>query len=427
MSKILTMLALLASNAAALDDGRQTANPVVQWNRALLVILRTAGAQPATVHPTHSFALMHAAVYDAVNSIERSHRPYLVQLTHVWRHASQEAAAASAAHQVLVDLYPAFQEALDEELQRSLAPIPDGRAKDEGIRIGQTVAKRILALRSNDGSDAEPIPYVFGHEPGDYQSTPPNFPPQPQFTHWPFVTPFALPSAELFRPEPPPTLESHQYADDFNEVKSLGVVDSTKATPEEMLIGRFWNGPIQNFWNEITQSAVLAHHLSTARSARLFALLDLSMADGVIAFYDAKYTYNFWRPVTAIRAADPTINPETLPDPDWLPEVINTAPDPSYPGAHAVISSVGATVLIAFFERDHFVFNVTSEVLPGVERHFTRISAAGEEATLSRIFAGQHFRFDETAGQLLGQRVADFALEHILLPRRGEHQSDQNE
>jgi len=116
MSKILTMLALLASNAAALDDGRQTANPVVQWNRALLVILRTAGAQPATVHPTHSFALMHAAVYDAVNSIERSHRPYLVQLTHVWRHASQEAAAASAAHQVLVDLYPAFQEALVEEL-----------------------------------------------------------------------------------------------------------------------------------------------------------------------------------------------------------------------------------------------------------------------------------------------------------------------
>ena len=427
MSKILTMLTLLASNAATLDDGRQTANPVVQWNRALLVIVRTAGAQPANVHPTHSFALMHAAVYDAVNSIERSHRPYLVQLTHVSRHASQDAAAAAAAHQILVELYPAFQEALDEELQRSLAPIPDGRAKVEGIRIGQTVAERTLALRSDDGSDAAPIPYVFGNEPGDYQSTPPNFPPQPQFTHWPFVTPFALPSAELFRPEAPPVLESHQYADDFNEVKSLGVVDGTKATPEEMLIGRFWNGPIQNFWNEITQSAALAHHLSTARSARLFALLDLSIADGVIAFYDAKYAYNFWRPVTAIRAADPTINPETLPDPDWLPEVINTAPDPSYPGAHAVVSSVSATVLIAFFERDHFVFNVTSEVLPGVERHFTRISAADEEATLSRIFAGQHFRFDETAGQLLGQRVADFALEHILLPRHGEHQSGHDE
>src|SRR5262249_17342393 len=118
--------------------------------------------------------------------------------------------------------------------------------------------------------------------------------------------------------------------------------------------------------------------MSTARSARLFALLDLSIADGVIAFYDAKYTSTFWRPVPAIRAADPSINPETLPDPDWLPEVINTAPDPSYPGAHAVISSIGATVLVAFFERDHFVFDVTSEVLPGVQRHFTRITAAGE-------------------------------------------------
>src|SRR5262249_38086845 len=146
-----------------------------------------------------------------------------------------------------------------------------------------------------------------------------------------------------------------------------------------------------------------------ARSARLFALLDLSIADGVIAFYDAKYAYNFWRPVTAIRAADPNINPDTQPDPDWLPEVGNTAPDPSYPGAHAAISSVAATVLISFFERDQFVFTVTSEVLPGVERHFTRISAAAREATLSRIFSGQHFRFDLTAGQSLGRQVADFA------------------
>jgi hypothetical protein len=193
-----------------------------------------------------------------------------------------------------------------------------------------------------------------------------------------------------------------------------------------MLTGRFWNGPIQNYWNEITQTAAVMHHLSTARSARLFALLNLSIADGVIAFYDAKYTYNFWRPVTGIRGADPNINPETLPDPDWLPEVGNTAPDPSYPGAHAVISSLASNVLISFFEGDHFVFSVTSEVLPGVGRHFSRISAAAEEATLSRIFAGQHFRFDLNAGQLLGRRVADFALNHILIARHGEHESDDD-
>jgi hypothetical protein len=425
MSKILMTLTLLAS-LSALPHASAEVNPVVEWNRALLVIVRTPGAQPATVHPTRSFALMHAAVYDAVNSIERSHRPYLVQLAHVSRHASQEAAAATAAHQILVQLYPAFQDRLDEELQRSLAPIPDGREKAEGIRIGQTVGDRVFDLRSNDGSDAQPIPYVFGTEPGDYQSTPPNFPPQPQFTHWSFVTPFVLTSADRFRSGPPPALPSDRYGDDFNEVKSLGIVDSTTATPDEMLTGRFWNGPIQNYWNEITQMAVVMHHLSTARSARLFALLNLSIADGVIAFYDAKYTYNFWRPVTGIRGADPNINPETLPDPDWLPEVGNTAPDPSYPGAHAVISSLASNVLISFVEGDHFVFNVTSEVLPGVERHFSRISAAAEEATLSRIFAGQHFRFDLDAGQLLGRRVADFVLNHILIARHGEHESDDD-
>jgi PAP2 superfamily len=425
MSRILMTLALLTSLSAPVTKSyAQSVNPVVQWNRVLLVIVRTPGAQPATVHPTRSFAVMHAAIYDAVNSIDRTHRPYVVQIDHVLRHASQEAAAAAAAHQVLIQLYPTFRAMLDEELQRSLAAIPDGREKAEGIRVGQTVGDQILALRSNDHSDAQPIPYVFGTEPGDYQSTPPNFPPQPQFTHWPLVTPFVLTRADGFRPGRPPALPTEAYADDFNEVKSLGIVDSTTATPDEMLTGRFWNGPIQNYWNEITQTAVLSHHLSTARSARLFALLNLSIADGVIAFYDAKYAYNFWRPVTAIRAADPNINPDTQPDPDWLPEVGNTAPDPSYPGAHAVISSVAETVLISFFERDHFVFTVTSEVLPGVERHFTRISAAAREATLSRIFAGQHFRFDLTAGQNLGRQVADFALDHILLPRRGDHPSD---
>ena len=441
MSKTLMALTVLLASqsvqvgnsyAATDDDGQQipqssSVNPVVEWNRTLLAIVRTPGAQPATVHPTRSFALMHAAIYDSVNSIDRTHRPYLVQLSGVSRHASQDAAADAAAHEILTQLYPSFQAMLDEELQNTLALIPDGRAKAEGIRVGQTVADRILALRSSDGSDASPIPYVFGTQPGDYQSTPPNFPPQPQFTHWRFVTPFALPRADRFRSRPPPALASESYADDFNEVKSLGIVDSTTATPEQALIGRFWNGPIQNYWNEITQTAVLAHHLSTAQSARLFALLDLAIADGVIAFYDGKYTYNFWRPVTAIRAADPKINPETLPDETWLPEVTNTAPDPTYPGAHAAIAAVGATVLISFFERDRFAFQVTSEVLPGVERSFTRFSAAAEEATLSRIFAGQHFRFDLTAGQRLGRRVGDFVVDHFLLPRHRGHDSDNDE
>jgi hypothetical protein len=402
----------------------QPVNPVLQWNRTLLAIVRTPGAQLATIHPTRSFAILHAAIYDAVNAIDRTHRPYLVRLSGVSRGASQEAAASAAAHEVLVALYPAFKAPLDAQLQQSLAEIPDGNDKVEGIHIGQAVADRILALRANDGSNAPPIHYVFGTAPGDYQSTPPNFPPQPQFTHWSRVTPFALERASQFRPGPPPALTSDAYSDAFNQIKSLGIVNSTTATADEALTGKFWNGAIQNYWNEIAQTASLAHSLTTGQSARLFALLNLSFADDVIAFYDAKYTYNFWRPVTAIRAADTDNNPETLADPNWLPEVGKTAPDPSFPGAHGVISASGAEVLISFFERDHFDFNVTSEVLPGVERSFTSISAAAEEATLSRIFGGQHFRFDLSAGQRLGRDVADFVFDNVLTPVHRKDDSD---
>jgi len=437
MSRILITLTLLCSILSVQvnssygqmsqgDSSSQSVNPVLQWNRALLVIVRTPGAQPATIHPTRSFAIMHAAIYDAVNAIDRTHKSYFVNLSGVAQSASQDAAAAAAAHEVLVGLYPQFQAMLDAQLQQSLAQIPDGAHKADGIIIGQTVADGILALRSNDGSNAPPIPYVFGNAPGDYQSTPPNFPQQPQFTHWSHVTPFALERADQFRPGPPPDLTSERYATVFNQVKSLGIANSTAATADQALTGRFWNGAIQNYWNEITQTVAMERNLTTAQSARLFALLNLTFADGVIAFYDAKYVYNFWRPVTAIRAADTDNNPETLADPNWLPQSTNTAPDPSYPGAHAVISAAGASVLISFFDSDHFDLTVTSEVLAGVTRSFTRLSAAEEEATLSRIFAGQHFRSDLTAGQRLGRNVADFVIDNFLTLRHREDESDDD-
>jgi hypothetical protein len=411
-----TVAALAAANLApAMAQATKPVSQVVQWNQTLLVIVRTPGAQPATIHPTRSFAIMHAAIYDAVNAIDGTHQPYLVRLG-ASHFASQEAAAAAAAHEVLVKLYPSFQATLDAQLQQALAQLPS-RGKADGISIGNTVADRILALRSNDGSNAQPIPYVFGNAPGDYQSTPPNFPKQPQFTHWSRVTPFALESASQFRPGGPPRLTGDRYSDAFDQVKLLGIAGSTTATPDQALTGRFWNGAIQNYWNEIAQTASLAHGLTTAQNARLFALLNLSFADGVIAFYDAKYTYNFWRPVTAIRAAAADGNPDTEADPTWLPEVGNTTPDPSYPGAHAVISAAGAEVLISFFHTDHLEFSVTSEVMPGVERSFTSFPAAAEEATLSRIFAGVHFLFDLTTGQRLGSDIADFIVDNFLTSR----------
>ena len=414
-----TTAAVLAASslAPAMAQATNPVSQVIQWNRTLLMIVRTPGAQPATIHPTRSFAIMHAAIYDAVNAIDGTHKPYLVRLS-ASHFASQEAAAAAAAHEVLVKLYPNpnLQAALDAQLQQALAQLPSG-GKAEGVSIGNTVADRILARRSNDGSNAQPIPYVFGSAPGGYQSTPPNFPKQPQFTHWSRVTPFALEAADQFRPGAPPKLTSDRYIDAFDQVKSLGIAGSTTATADQALTGRFWNGAIQNYWNEIAQTASLAHDLTTAENARLFALLNLSFADGVIAFYDAKYTYNFWRPVTAIRAAATDGNPDTEADPNWLPEVGNTTPDPSYPGAHAVISAAGEEVPTSFFHKDHFEFDVTSEVLPGVDRSFTSLRAAAEEATLSRIFAGVHFLFDLTTGRRLGSDVADFVVDNFLTSR----------
>ena len=212
-------------------------------------------------------------------------------------------------------------------------------------------------------------------------------------------------------------MTSDRYADEVSEVQSFGVSGGTAATPDEALAGRFWNGAIQNYWNEIAQTAALAHDLTTAHSARLFALLNLTIADSVIAFYDAKYTYGFWRPVTAIQAAETDGNPRTVADPNWSPLTVTTPPDPSYPGAHAVISVAGAVVLDSFFDSDEFSLTVTSEVLPGVDRSFTSFTAAAEEATLSRIFAGVHFRSDLTVGQELGRNIADFVDENFLLPR----------
>jgi len=420
----LASAALTAQLIGAAPAAAQSIDPVVQWNRNLLAIVRTPGAQPATIHPTRSFAMLHAAIYDAVNAIVQTHEPYAIRFADASRRASQPAAADAAAHDVLVALYPQLASTLDAEFQQSLHLVPDGPDKTDGIRIGQTVAQAILALRNNDGANQPPAPFVFGAAPGDYQSTPPNLPKQPQFTHWPNVLPFALRRADQFRPGVPPALTSDQYADDLNEVQSLGITGGTAATPDEALTGRFWNGAIQNYWNEIAQTASLDRHLTTAQNARLFALLNLSFADGVIAFYDAKYTYDRWRPVTAIRFAGADDNPETTPDPNWLPEVGNTTPDPAYPGAHAVISAAAVEVLAAVLERDRLDFTVTSEVLPGIERSFASFSAAAEEAEQSRIFAGVHFRNDLTSGHRLGRDVADFVLDHFLTRRHRQEDDD---
>jgi hypothetical protein len=428
-----TLFALpaLSQEVDATDDhdrdagSTATIDPVVQWNRNLLILVRTPGVQSATMHATRSFAMMHVAIFDAVNAIDRRHRRFLVRFDGPHQDASIDAAVDSAAHEVLVALYPTQRATLDSDLTASLALIPDGPDKTAGIAIGKNIADQIVALRSNDGASAPPIPYRFGTAPGDYQSTPLNFPPQPQLTQWSRVAPFAIERADQFRPGAPPALTSDAYTEAFLQVKSLGMGGSTTATADQQRIGLFWNGAIQNYWNEIAQTASIAHHLTTSENATLFAKLNVGLADTVIAFYDAKYTYNRWRPVTAIRLADSDGNPATPADATWLPEGNkNTAPDPSYPGAHAAISAAAAEVLNSFFRKDAFSLEVTSEVLPGVVRSFTSFSAAFDEASFSRVLAGQHFSYDEDAGKQLGIGVADFVDDHFFAERGKDDRED---
>jgi membrane-associated phospholipid phosphatase len=229
------------------------------------------------------------------------------------------------------------------------------------------------------------------------------------------VTPFVLESGSQFRPPPPQPLTSDAYSDAINEVETVGSATSTTRTAEQTEIGTFWTPPIQNFWNQIAQTVALAHHSDLPTTARLFAALDLSLADSAIAFYDAKYAYRVWRPVTAIRLADTDGNPDTEADTSWLPLAGTTPADPSYPGAHSTISAAASDVLASVY-GDRQSFAVTSPALPGVTRSFTSFAAAAEEAGVSRIYAGVHTRLDHIAGVTLGQEVADFVLRNALLP-----------
>jgi PAP2 superfamily len=394
-------------------SAKQSGQPVIDWNQVLLSIVNTPGAQPANIQPTRSFAILHAAIYDAVNSIDRTREPYLISVR-APRDASETAAADAAARTALVGLYPPQQTSIDADYAAELAKVADGPAKDKGVRLGEQVATDLLAIRADDGSNATPPPFIPGTNPGDYRPTPPNFP-TPVFTNWGHVTPFVLDRGDQFRPAPPPALTSDTYAAATNEVESLGSATSTTRTAEQTEIGKFWNPPIQNFWNQVAQTVALARHSDLPTTARLFAALNLSFADSAIAFYDAKYTYKFWRPVTAIRLAAGDGNPNTVADPNWLPLAGNTAADPSYPGAHSTISAAGADVLSSFYgEGQHF--SLTSPALPGVTRSFNSFTAAAQEAGLSRIFSGQHTRLDHLAGLKLGHDVAGFVLHNALLP-----------
>ncbi|WP_427892917.1 vanadium-dependent haloperoxidase [Kribbella sp. GL6] len=383
---------------ASVPTATTATNVVVEWNRTLLSLVRTPGAQPATVHPTRDFAIMSQAVYDAVSS--SSH------VIGVRRTSEQRAAAAQAAHDVLTAIFPGFTGGLDRQLADDLAGVPSDRARDAGVRDGARAAAHVLAVRAGDGSAATPPAYLTSGRPGDFRPTPPGFA-APVFTHWGAVTPFVLRTGDQFRPGPPPPLSGRAYATALNEVKSLGQDHSTTRTPEQTTIGTFWSAPIQNYWNDIADQVLSSHRSGTEASARTLALLDLALADTTIALYDAKYAYRLWRPITAIRLADTDRNRLTTADPAWTPLAVTPA-DPSYPGAHSALSAAAAEVLATLY--GDVDFTVTSPALPGVTRSFRTFHDAAVEAGLSRIYAGVHTRIDHRAGLSLGTRVGSYVL-----------------
>ncbi|HEY8561566.1 MAG TPA: vanadium-dependent haloperoxidase [Pyrinomonadaceae bacterium] len=420
----LTLAALVGASA---QDGQQTEaspsgeNVVLQWNRVLRETISTPGQHPASIMPVRSYAIMHAAMFDAANSIDGTYRAYLTDVPGS-PNASQEAAAAQAARDVLAGLYPTRAAIFDDELFASLEGIEPNR-RAQGVRVGQFVARRILELRANDGWNAAPPPFNLPATPGSWQPTPPANS-AATFTHYPAVVPFALHSSSQFMPNPPPALTSPEYARDLNEVKELGAATSAVRTADQTKVAQLWanvNTPT-NFlfvWNNVARTVALEKATPTIETARLFALTNIALHDALQTAFASKFQYGLWRPVTAIRRADEDDNPETAPDANWS-SLIATPPYPSYAGNMATIGASQATVLALFFGRDDIPFSHTWEGAGGATRRYVGFTAMANEQAEARIYGGIHYRFDNVAGQSIGRNVANYVFQNLLRPRISE-------
>jgi hypothetical protein len=415
-------------------------NPVVEWNAVAGSAALASCLAPVDnpLHESRMYAMMHIAVHDALNAIDRRFRPYAFDhAARPW--ASVDAAVAAAARNVLVTLIGAIpfpfppacidagRAVVEAAYAAAIDEIPDGEAKSAGLRIGRAAATAILRLRKNDGSNTPLLDFDYpqGSEPGEYRFTPgSNFVFAPG---WAEVTPFALHHASQFRPGPPYAIRSRKYARDLDEVKRLGsdgISAPSIRTSEETEIARFWveSSPLQ--WNRIARAAAADRGLDPWEHARLFGLLNIAMADGYIASFAAKTRYNFWRPVTAIQNADSDGNPETLGDPDWLP-LVPTPPITEHDSAHAVEGAAAAEVMRRVFRSDAVAFSTCSLTLPAgsrcgepgqVLRSYTSLSHAAAENGRSRILVGFHFRHAVEDGIDHGRRIARRAVARLLRP-----------
>ena len=382
------------------------ADKVTEWNDIGSTAIANEGRGSVG---SIDLAYMHIAIYDAVNAIDRRYTVFAVSPSNVPTGASEEAAAVEAAYRVLINLFPTQASFLNAQYTASLATIPDGPAKTNGLAVGAEVAALFLASRVGDGRNAQ-VTYTPGSGPGAWVPTS-NAPP---VTPWVGqMRPFAIESPSQFRPDPPPALNSDQWATEYNEVKRLGALNSTERTPEQTALARFYfdPGPVQA--GRGFRKLALDRSLSLADNARLFAVLYVTMADSVIAGWEAKYYYSFWRPVTAIRAGDTDGNPNTVADPSWSP-LITTPNHPEYPSAHAFVDTAWAEALRRFFGTKKIEFTLSSTTT-GTETTFENTNDIIESVIEARIYAGFHYRNSCVQGTIIGKKVAKWVAKHYFL------------
>jgi hypothetical protein len=389
-------------------------DPVLFWNDVLLQTVKADRTPPPLA--ARNMAMVHVAVYDAVNAVHRSHCPYRVDAVPP-PGTDARAAAATAGHDVLAALYPRHARRLDAALDESLAAVPEGAGRDEGVALGRFVAERIVCWRKADGVTRQTA-YAPREGRGLWRPTPPAFR-AALLPQWPEVTCFAMRTGAQFRPAEPPARSSVEYAAAFREVVSLGGRDSKARTPEQTEIAHFWadgDGTVTppGHWNRIAASVSQARGLTLPENARLFALLNVALADAGIAAWDCKFHYDFWRPVQAIR--ETPVGGFLPADPRWQP-LLPTPPFPSYTSGHSTFSAAAAAALARYFGTDDVRFTATSEGLPGVSRSFPGFWAAAAEAGQSRIYGGIHWQFDNVEGLDCGRKVGRSVVENFLRPR----------
>src|SRR5215470_2862693 len=397
----------MASRTPVADDP----GVVSEWNEiAVTTLVGDPTTQP--VEDILYMGFVQAAVYNAVVGIEGRYEPYRFH-DHAPRGASAQAAAVAAAHKVLVTYAPSAQAALDDRYAESLGQIPDGTAKMQGIAFGTRAADSLIRLRAHDGRNA-PIFFAQPSAPGVWRPTPPGL--VPMSAPWlGFVAPLLVRSATQFAPPPPPALTSARYTRDFAEVKALGSATSTVRTPAQTSTAQFFSGNPLVQYNFALRDQVSVRHLDIAGAARMFAAIDMSVADAIISVWHAKYAYGLWRPVTAINLADTDGNPATSADPAWAP-MITTPPYPDYPSGYNAFNSTVAHGLENLFQTRHLQLTLTSTAVPGAQRHYDCGGALLQDVVDARVWQGIHFRTADTAARDMAAQLTAWTLDRYFQP-----------